>query len=77
MEADKEPGPGQIRDSNKSMLMAALHQYSGGRWEAIDVGIAHDDPADLRAKVTQVRFPRHAHARTHTHTHTHEHTSTH
>lgn len=53
VEADKEPGPGQIRDSNKSMLMAALHQYSSGRWEAIDVGIAHDDPADLRAKVTQ------------------------
>jgi gephyrin len=45
------PGPGQIRDSNKSMLMAAVETYTGGICSGIDLGIASDQPNDLEAKV--------------------------
>lgn len=38
------------------MLLAALHQYSYGRWESVDLGIARDEPVDLRAKVMKVKY---------------------
>lgn len=56
MPVDEEPEPGKIRDSNKPMLLSAIHQYSSGRWQSVDLGIARDDPADLRAKVMKVWF---------------------
>ena len=46
--AETEPGPGQIRDSHRDFLRAALSQLG---IEAIALGIARDDPAELQAKV--------------------------
>jgi len=48
--ADEKPGPGQIRDSNKPMLLAAIQEYGRGTWAGIDVGIAKDTKEDLEAK---------------------------
>lgn len=42
-------GPGQIRDSNRFSLMAAVHEAGG---EAIDLGVARDRPGELADKVT-------------------------
>ena len=44
------PGPGQIRNSNEAMLVAQLQQ-SG--YAAFPLGIARDDAADLKRKITQ------------------------
>lgn len=46
--AEAEPGPGQLRDSHRDFLRAALSQLGV---EARSLGIARDDPAELRAKV--------------------------
>ena len=46
--AEAEPGPGQLRDSHRDFLRAALSQLG---IEARSLGIARDDPAELRAKV--------------------------
>ena len=42
-------GPGQIRNSNSPMLAAALVEVGVG---AIDLGIARDDPRDLKAAIS-------------------------
>lgn len=41
-------GPGQIRDSNRAMLIAAIQAVGG---EAVDLGISGDDQASLEASV--------------------------
>ncbi len=46
--AEAEPGPGQLRDSHRDFLRAALAQLG---IEARSLGIARDDPAELRARV--------------------------
>ena len=46
--AEAEPGPGQLRDSHRDFLGAAVAQLG---IEAHSLGIARDDPADLRARV--------------------------
>lgn len=46
--AEAEPGPGQLRDSHRDFLRAALSQLG---IEARSLGIARDDPAELRARV--------------------------
>ena len=47
---DHEPGPGQIRNSNESMLVALI-QAAGAI--AVPLGIARDNRDDLRAKIEQ------------------------
>ena len=42
------PGPGQIRNSNETMLVAQLRQAGA---EPVALGIARDDRGDLRAKI--------------------------
>ena len=46
--AEAEPGPGQLRDSHRDFLRAALSQLG---IEARSLGIARDDPAELQAMV--------------------------
>lgn len=46
--AEAEPGPGQLRDSHRDFLRGALSQLG---IEARSLGIARDDPAELRARV--------------------------
>lgn len=46
----QQPGPGQIRNSNETMLVAQL-EFAGV--EAIPLGIARDDVPDLRDKITR------------------------
>ena len=46
--AEAEPGPGQLRDSHRDFLRSALAQL---RIEARPLGIARDDPDELREKV--------------------------
>jgi gephyrin len=48
VDPDQTPGPGQIRDSNRAMLAAAIKAAGG---EPIDLGIAADDQADLERYV--------------------------
>ena len=48
--AHEIPGPGQIRNSNGPMLVALAHDAGA---TAIDLGIARDEVADLRAKIEQ------------------------
>jgi gephyrin len=36
---------GKIWDSNRPMLLALVEEFGGGMWEAVDLGIAKDDPA--------------------------------
>lgn len=45
---DQLPGPGQIRDSNRAMLHAAVHAAGG---LPLDLGIALDDEATLRTAI--------------------------
>ena len=47
---DEVPQPGQIRNSNGPLLVAAL-RWSGA--EAVDLGIARDDRTALRDKIVQ------------------------
>lgn len=46
----QRPGPGQIRNSNGPMLVAAAKAAGG---IPLDLGIARDEPAELRAKIEQ------------------------
>ena len=46
--AEADPGPGQLRDSHRDFLRAALSQLG---IEARSLGIARDDPAELQAMV--------------------------
>lgn len=46
--AEAEPGPGQLRDSHRDFLRAALAQLG---IDARSLGIARDDPDELREKV--------------------------
>lgn len=48
VEPGEPPGPGQIRDSNRYALMAAVRQTGG---VPLDLGIARDEPGDLEARV--------------------------
>ncbi len=48
--ADEPVGPGQIRNSNGPMLLAALAAASA---TPVDLGVGRDDPADLREKIVQ------------------------
>lgn len=48
VEPDQTPGPGRIRDSNRSMLLAAV-QASGA--EPLDLGIAGDSQTELAERV--------------------------
>jgi molybdopterin molybdotransferase len=50
LELDKKVSPGKIRDSN-SHLLSSLVRESGG--EPVNLGIAKDDPADLKAKLAK------------------------
>ena len=47
-EPGESVGPGQIHDSNRFSLMAAVHEAGG---EAIDLGVAHDRRGELADKV--------------------------
>ncbi len=47
-EPGESVGPGQIRDSNRFSLMAAVHEAGG---EAIDLGVARDRRGELADKV--------------------------
>ncbi len=44
------PGPGQIRNSNEAMLIAQLRQMGAAPHP---LGVARDDPADLREKISR------------------------
>jgi gephyrin len=48
VEPDQRPGDGQIRDSNRAMLVAAIEAAGG---EALDLGIAGDSQATIAAAV--------------------------
>lgn len=48
VEPDAKPGAGQIRDSNRAMLVAAIAAAGG---ESLDLGIASDQIDDIRARV--------------------------
>jgi molybdopterin molybdotransferase len=50
VEAHEPAGPGQIRNSNGPMLLAAL-AAAGAR--GVDLGVARDNPEDLREKVAR------------------------
>lgn len=50
VEPGAQPGPGQIRDSNRAMLLSAVAAYGG---QAIDLGIAGDSQAQLEDLVHQ------------------------
>lgn len=47
---DRKPGPGQIRNSNLSMLVASVRQAGA---EPIPLGVARDIKAELRAKIAE------------------------
>ncbi|MEZ4615742.1 MAG: hypothetical protein R2867_09590 [Caldilineaceae bacterium] len=44
MEPEQQPGPGQIRDSNRDAMLCAAVE-SAGDGVPIDLGIASDNPA--------------------------------
>jgi gephyrin len=50
VEPDAMPGPGQIRDSNRAMLIAAIKAAGG---EAMDLGIAGDSLEAISAGITR------------------------
>jgi molybdopterin molybdotransferase len=50
VEADQPLGAGQIRNSNGPMLLAAVTAVGA---TAMELGVARDDPADLRAKISR------------------------
>jgi len=51
VEPGEQPGPGQIRDSNRAMLRAAVHAAGG---DPLDLGIAADQPDSLRRQLEAV-----------------------
>lgn len=46
---EKTPGPGQIRNSNETMLVAQIRRAGG---DPVPLGIARDDRSDLRGKIS-------------------------
>jgi gephyrin len=48
IDPSQQPGPGQIRDSNRAMLLAAVQAVGG---EPVDLGLAGDTQAELEKKV--------------------------
>ncbi len=50
VEAHEAVGPGQIRNSNGPMLLAALATVGA---TAVDLGVARDDPHELREKIAR------------------------
>lgn len=48
VEVDQAPGPGQIRDSNRATLWAAIRAAGG---IPVDLGIARDEQADISARI--------------------------
>jgi gephyrin len=48
VEPDQMPGPGQIRDSNRAMLVAAILAAGG---EPLDLGIAGDDAGSISTRL--------------------------
>jgi molybdopterin molybdotransferase len=46
----ERPGPGQIRNSNETMLVAQLRRFGA---VPVPLGIARDNPADLREKISR------------------------
>ncbi len=48
VDPDQTPGPGQIRDSNRAMLLAAIAANGG---EAVDLGIGGDSQGELERHV--------------------------
>jgi molybdopterin molybdotransferase len=50
VEAHEAVGPGQIRNSNGPMLLAGLAAAGA---TGVDLGVARDDPADLREKIAR------------------------
>jgi gephyrin len=51
VEPDQPLGDGQIRDSNRSSLIAALRKALDGNITIIDLGIANDTPEAIAAKM--------------------------
>lgn len=47
---DQTPGPGQIRNSNETLLVGMVEAID---CEAVRLGIARDEPADLREKINR------------------------
>ena len=47
---EQTPGPGQIRNSNETMLVAQIHRASA---EPVPLGIARDERAHLRERIEQ------------------------
>jgi len=47
----QRPSAGQIRDSNRPMLLAALAASSNSKWRGVDLGISVDDERDLTRKI--------------------------
>jgi molybdopterin molybdotransferase len=47
---EQRPGPGQIRNSNETMLVAQLRRFGA---TPIPLGIARDTPSDLREKISR------------------------
>lgn len=50
VEPSNTPGPGKIRDSNRTMLLAAINSLNLGV-QIIDLGIASDKPDDLEQRM--------------------------
>lgn len=48
VDADQSPGPGQIRDSNRATLCAAIHAVGG---IPVDLGIGRDEQAHLSERI--------------------------
>ena len=46
--AGETPGPGQIRDSNRAALLLRLKELG---FEAVDLGLVHDDPKELESRI--------------------------
>eukprot|EP01087_Luapelamoeba_hula_P013981 TRINITY_DN4037_c0_g1_i1.p1 TRINITY_DN4037_c0_g1~~TRINITY_DN4037_c0_g1_i1.p1 ORF type:complete len:473 (-),score=58.19 TRINITY_DN4037_c0_g1_i1:17-1435(-) len=44
---------GQIRDSNRPMLISAIQHYGKGKWKVVDLGIARDTEKEIDAKVCE------------------------
>eukprot|EP00029_Vermamoeba_vermiformis_P008311 TRINITY_DN3849_c0_g1_i1.p1 TRINITY_DN3849_c0_g1~~TRINITY_DN3849_c0_g1_i1.p1 ORF type:complete len:426 (-),score=130.06 TRINITY_DN3849_c0_g1_i1:558-1835(-) len=52
VEPSETPGPGKIRDSNRTMLLAAINSLNLGV-QVIDLGIASDKPDDLEQRMIE------------------------
>eukprot|EP01121_Diplochlamys_sp_Union-15-3_P022626 TRINITY_DN9702_c0_g1_i1.p1 TRINITY_DN9702_c0_g1~~TRINITY_DN9702_c0_g1_i1.p1 ORF type:complete len:422 (-),score=69.27 TRINITY_DN9702_c0_g1_i1:113-1378(-) len=52
VEPEQIPGPGKIRDSNRSMLISLVNSLGLGI-KVLDLGIARDTPGELEAKLNE------------------------